>query len=79
MTRQRMTDEQAAAAIRSVLQAAPDRKLTHRQLIAALAAAGNDGAVAFIPRLCQNKTFISLVDAVENGRPAMTVTLPAGG
>jgi hypothetical protein len=79
MTRQRMSAEQALQAIRTELETRPDRKMTYRELLAALAAKGNDQAVDQFAYLVSTNALVSAIDAQVNGRPAMTVTLPTGG
>lgn len=79
MPRARMTPEQALAAIQAALNTRPDKKMTHRDLLTALAAAGAEEAGQQLLNLAANGQLVTVVDAQVNGRPAMTVTLPTGG
>lgn len=79
MPRVRMTADEALSAIVQVLNAAPGKKMTHRDLVTALTAAGKSEAGDQVLSLAAGGRLSTIIEADGTGRPAMTVTLPSGG
>lgn len=79
MPRVRLTADEALSAIVSVLNAAPNKKLTHRELVTALTAAGKSEAGDQVLSLAAGGRLSTIIEADANGKPAMTITLPSGG
>jgi hypothetical protein len=79
MSRQRMSYEDAVQHVTSELNLRPDKKMAHRDLIAALDAKGKGQAADQIPHMIARGALVSSVDLVVAGRPAASITLPSGG